>query len=37
MNIKKHEPKIEVKAATYSGLKFKKKDGKYYIQCVVDV
>lgn len=37
INIKKHEPKIEVKAATYSGLKFKKKDGKYYIQCVVDV
>ena len=34
---KKHKPKIEVKAATYSGLKIGKKDEKIYIQCVVDV
>ena len=36
INIKKHKPKIEVKAATYSGLKFWK-NGKFNIQCVVDV
>ena len=34
---KKHKPKIEVKAATYSGLKIGKKDEKIYIQCVVDI
>jgi len=34
---KKHKPKIEVKAATYSGLKTGKKDEKIFIQCIVDV
>lgn len=33
----KHEAKTEVKAATYSELKIKKVDGKYMVQCVVDV
>ena len=36
INIKKHKPKIEVKAATYSGLKFWK-DKKFNVQCIVDV
>jgi len=36
IDIKKHKPKIEVKAATYSGLKFWK-DKKFNVQCVVDV
>ncbi|MFQ6118535.1 MAG: archease, partial [Methanosarcinales archaeon] len=34
---KKHNPKIEVKAATYYGLKIGEKEGKKYVQCVVDV
>ena len=36
INIEKHKPKIEVKAATYSGLKFWK-DKKYNVTCLVDV
>ena len=36
IDIKKHKPKIEVKAATYSGLKFWK-DEKFNVQCIVDV
>lgn len=37
MNTEKHAVKIEVKAATYSGLKYEEKDNKHYLQCVVDV
>lgn len=37
IDIKKHGIKTEVKAATYQGVKFEEKDGKYYAQCVVDV
>ncbi len=33
----KHKPKIEVKAATYSGLKIEKKNKRFYVQCVCDV
>ncbi|MFH1424213.1 MAG: archease [archaeon] len=33
----KHQTKIEVKAATFSGLKYEEKDGVHSIQCVVDV
>jgi len=33
----KHQAKVEVKAATYHGLKYEEKEGKHYIQCVVDV
>ncbi|MCK4327794.1 MAG: archease [Candidatus Diapherotrites archaeon] len=34
---KKHGVKIEVKAATYSGLKTWEEKGKKFVQCVVDV
>ena len=34
---KKHNIKTEVKAATYSGLKYWTKEGKHFIQCIVDV
>lgn len=37
IDVKKHGIKTEVKAATYHGLKFEEKEGKYYAQCVVDV
>lgn len=37
MDLNKHKIKLEVKAATYSGLKIEKKNNKYYTQCVVDV
>ena len=37
INSEKHEIKTEVKAATYSGLKYEEKEGKHYIQFVVDV
>lgn len=33
----RHLPKVEVKAATYSGLKIGKTDDHYYAQCVVDL
>lgn len=37
IDLNKHKIKLEVKAATYSGLKVEKKNNKYYAQCVVDV
>ena len=33
----KHEVKTDVKAATYSGLKYYEKDGLHVFECVVDV
>jgi SHS2 domain-containing protein len=36
-NPKKHELKLEVKAATYSNAKVEKKDGRFIAQCIVDV
>ena len=33
----RHDLRTEVKAATYSGLKFEQSEGVYRIQCVVDV
>ena len=33
----RHEPKVEVKGATYHMLSVKKKGGMYVAQCVVDV
>jgi len=33
----KHEPKTEVKAATYSGLKFIQQKGHYTAQCLLDI
>jgi SHS2 domain-containing protein len=37
VNIEKHGVKIEVKAATYSGLKYEKKEDMHTLQCIVDV
>jgi SHS2 domain-containing protein len=37
INLKKHNLKIEVKAATYSGLKYSKIKNKHKIVCVLDV
>jgi SHS2 domain-containing protein len=34
---KKHEPKVEIKGATYHMLKIEIRDGRYIAQCVVDV
>ena len=36
-NAEKHKPKVEVKAATYSGLKLWKDGGNYKVRCIVDV
>jgi len=33
----RHEPKVEVKGATYHMLSIKKQDSRYMVQCVVDV
>lgn len=33
----RHEPKVEVKGATYHMLSVKKEEGRYLAQCVVDV
>jgi len=37
LNLEKHEPKVEVKAATYSQLKVEKKQNQYIAQTIVDV
>jgi len=38
LNIAKHKPVVEVKAATYADLKVRqKKDGTWLAQCIVDV
>jgi SHS2 domain-containing protein len=35
---RKHEPAVEVKAATYAGLEVRREaDGSWMAQCVVDV
>ena len=36
-NEKKHKPKVEVKAATYSGLKVWKEGRNYKARCIIDV
>ena len=36
-NEEKHKPKVEVKAATYSGLKIWKDGGNYKARCIIDV
>lgn len=36
-DLEMHEPKTEVKAATYSSLSVKHEDGSYVAQCIVDV
>lgn len=37
INLEKHKVKTEVKAATYSGLKYEQKENKHYLQCVLDL
>jgi len=37
MDLAKHEVGMEVKAATYFGLKVEREDGSYIAQCVLDV
>lgn len=38
LDAEKHSAKVEVKAATYSGLESgRTPDGDYYVQCVVDL
>lgn len=38
IDIEKHQPAVEVKAATYSGLRvYKNENGIWIAQCVVDV
>jgi SHS2 domain-containing protein len=38
INIEKHQPTVEVKAATYSGLKvYQDQRGNWIAQCIVDV
>ena len=36
-NLERHEPRTEVKAATYSSLEVKNENGSYVAQCIVDV
>ena len=33
----RHNPKVEVKAATYSGLAIGERDGEFFARCVVDI
>jgi len=38
VDVKKHEPAVEVKAVTYADLKVEqKRDGQWIAQCIVDV
>lgn len=37
LNLEKHDPEVEVKAATYSQLKVEKRDNQYIVQTIVDV
>jgi SHS2 domain-containing protein len=38
INLKKHKPAVEVKAATFADLKVRKnKIGEWMVQCIVDV
>jgi len=38
VNARKHKPAVEVKAATYAGLRVEKdSDGNWLAQCIVDV
>jgi SHS2 domain-containing protein len=37
LNLEKHEPRVEVKAATYSQLKVEKRNNQYLAQTIVDV
>lgn len=37
LDLEKHKPKVEVKAATYSQLKVVKKENQYIVQTIVDV
>lgn len=38
VDVEKHEPTVEVKAATYAGLKVEQdRDGIWLAQCIVDV
>lgn len=37
INLKKHHFNTEVKGASYSGLKVDEKNGKFLVQCIVDV
>ena len=37
IDLDKHKVKTEVKAATYSGLKYEERDNKYYLRCVLDI
>ncbi|GEM_PF-232936 len=37
LDIEKHELGVEVKAATYSGLRYRNENGKHYFQCLMDI
>lgn len=37
LNFDKHTVKTEVKAATYAGLRYEEKEGRYMVQCILDV
>jgi len=37
INLEKHHPKTQVKAATYSQMKVYQENGKWVSQCIVDV
>ena len=37
LDLKKHKPAVEVKAATYSDLKVAQDKGKWIAQCIVDI
>jgi SHS2 domain-containing protein len=37
LDLKKHEPVVEIKAATYSDLKVTQEKGKWMAQCIVDI
>ncbi|MCK4355794.1 archease [Candidatus Bipolaricaulota bacterium] len=37
LDLKRHQPKTEVKGVTYAGLRVQKEDERWLAQCVVDI
>jgi SHS2 domain-containing protein len=37
LDLERHKPAVEVKGATYYGVKVREEEGRYIAQCVVDL
>lgn len=37
LDLKRHQPSVEIKGTSYSDLKVEEKDGKWTAQCIIDI